>query len=56
MHTIVNTYLGVKLYNNRVSPCFIHLFRPIITIHFYIQAYTNDIYFETSVVGIKYLW
>ena len=44
--------------NNRVSPMvlgFIHLFMQIINIHFYIQAYTNNIYFETSVVGIKYL-
>ena len=52
MHTIVDTCRR-KVVITGLVPCLIHLLMPIITIHLYIQAYTN-LYIETS--GVKYLW
>ena len=51
MHTIDTCRR--KVVTTGSVPYFIHFFMPIITIHLYIQAYTNNLYFETSVV-IKY--
>ena len=44
MHTLVDTCMR-KVVPTGSDPCFIHrLYIPIITIHSYIQAYTNHLY------------